>query len=113
MRKLIATGKILETATAIVTGSVYVNLKANGTEDDAAKSHIVTLYVKQLGVASMPTDAVKFTDIEALGTLKVPGFNGHADVTVDTPVEVRYVKSKAFELADNKAQINTVIRYVY
>lgn len=113
MRKLIATGEILNTASAIVTGSVYVNIKADGIEDTAAKSHIVTLYVKQLAAASMPADAVKFADIEALGTLKVPGFDGHADVTVDTPVEVRYSKSKAFPVADDKAQINTVIRYVY
>lgn len=113
MRKLIATGEILNTASAIITGSVYVNILADGSEDATAKSHIVTLYVKQLSAASMPAEATTFADIEALGTLKVPGFNGHADVTVDTPVEVRYVKSKAFELADGKAQINTVIRYVY
>lgn len=113
MRKLIATGEILNTASAIVTGSVYVNILADGTEDTAAKSHIVTLYVKQLAAASMPAEATTFADIEALGTLEVPGFDGHADVTVDTPVEVRYVKSKAFELANGKAQINTVIRYVY
>lgn len=112
MRKLIATGKILDTAAVIITGSVYVNLKANGIEDDAAGSRIVTLYVKQLSAATMPVDAVKFADIEALGTLKVPGFDGHADVTVETPTEVRYIKSKAFPVKD-KAQINTVIRYVY
>lgn len=113
MKKLIATGEILNSASAIVTGSVYVNILADGTEDTAAGSHIVTLYVKQLAAAAMPAEATTFADIETLGTLEVPGFNGHADVTVDTPVEVRYVKSKAFELANGKAQINTVIRYVY
>ncbi len=113
MKKLIATGEIINTASVIVTGSVYVNLKANGAEDDTAGSHIVTLYVKQLEAAAMPVDAVKFTDIEALGTLEVPGFNGHANVTVETPVEVRYIKSKAFPVEEDKAQINTVIRYVY
>lgn len=113
MKKLIATGEILNSASAIVTGSVYATIKANGTEDDAAGSRIVTLYVKQLAASAMPTDAVKFADIEALGTLKVPGFDGHADVTVETPVSVSYVKSKAFEIAAGKAQINTVIRYAY
>ena len=113
MKKLIATGEILNSASAIVTGSVYVNILADGTEDTAAGSHIVTLYVKQLAAAAMPADAIAFADIEGLGTLKVPGFDGHADVTVDTPVSVSYVKSKAFEIANGKAQINTVIRYAY
>lgn len=113
MRKLIASGEILKDTSVVIVGAVYATIKADGTEDTTAGSHYVNLYVKQLGAASMPAEAITFTDIEDLATLKVPGYDGHADVTVDTPVSVVYAKSKAFPVDGNKAQINTVYRYNY
>ena len=112
MKKLIATGEILKNATVSIVGSVYVNIKDDGTEDTAPKSYYVTLNLTAIE-NSMPDNAFLFDDIEAFGDLKIPGFDGHADVTVSAPVEISYSKTKAFEIAGGKAQVNTVIRYVY
>lgn len=120
MNKLIATGVVSDADDVKIVASVYVGLDEDGAEATAAKSHYVVMSYKNLDADALPTDAVTFASLTAPAkegddpvALKVPGFDGHADVTIAAPVEVKYAKTRAFVNFDGKNQIHAAFRYIY
>ena len=120
MNKLIATGTVVDNDQVTITASVYVELIAEGKESTEAGAHYVTLGYKKYNADAMPTAPVTVADItadasltgSAAGSLVVPGFGGHADVTVGEPTAIKYTKTKAF-VRNEKAQVYAAVRFCY
>lgn len=115
MNKLIANGIVKDADNVLIIASVYVKLNEDGTESTTAGDKFVTFLYKEINAAALPTDVISFASIVGEGetalVLKVPGFNGHAEVTLAAPTVVRYSKTKAFTNFSGKNQVSAAIRY--
>ena len=115
--KVIASGKVVDTEDLLVSAEVAeVYADANddsGSGSAAAEKHIVSLYVKQMNVDSMPADALTYAEIaEIAGEMVVPGVAGHDDVTLEEPIAVKSSKMKAF-MYHGAANVICNLRYEF
>lgn len=113
--KVIASGKVVDTEDLLVSAEVAeVYADANDESGSAAaEKHIVSLYVKQMNVDSMPADALTYAEIaEMAGEMVVPGVAGHDDVTLEEPVAVKSSKMKAF-MYHGAANVICNLRYEF
>jgi hypothetical protein len=119
--KVIASGKVVDTDDLLVSAEVAA-VYANGNESGSAaeesgsaavEKHIVSLYVKQMNVDSLPVDALTYADIaEMAGEMVVPGVAGHEDVALEEPVAVKSSKMKAF-MYQGAANVICNLRYEF
>ena len=126
MKKCIASGAILSEKDKEgklkkeIVATVYAD-EANGNESGsdvtvesgsgaAEERRSVLLKYKDFAYGNDVVAPVSFEDIAAMATLTVPGLDGHADVTLEAPMIVRYAKTKSFERNGNTV-VSASIRY--
>ena len=125
MKKCIASGAILYEKDEEgklkkeIVATVYAD-EGNGDESDsgavvesgsaAEGRKSVLLKYKDFAYGNDVVAPVSFEDIAAMATLTVPGLDGHADVTLEAPIVVRYAKTKSFEHNGNTV-VSASIRY--
>ena len=125
MKKCIASGAILSEKDEEgklkkeIVATVYAD-EGNGDESDsgavvesgsaAEGRKSVLLKYKDFAYGNDVVAPVSFEDIAAMATLTVPGLDGHANVTLEAPVVVRYAKTKSFEHNGNTV-VSASIRY--
>lgn len=125
MKKCIASGAILSEKDEEgklkkeIVATVYAD-EGNGDESDsgavvesgsaAEGRKSVLLKYKDFAYGNDVVAPVSFEDIAAMATLTVPGLDGHADVTLEAPMVVRYAKTKSFEHNGNTV-VSASIRY--
>lgn len=125
MKKCIASGAILSEKDEEgklkkeIVATVYAD-EGNGDESDsgavvesgsaAEGRKSVLLKYKDFAYGNDVVAPVSFEDIAAMATLTVPGLDGHADVTLEAPIVVRYAKTKSFEHNGNTV-VSASIRY--
>lgn len=121
MNKLIATGELVKTENTILSASVYVELDADGKESTEAGKKYAVVKLSARDADALPTDALSFADIMSAAESEesgasasaVPGFDGHADIALTTPVSVAYSKTKAFVAFNGKPQIYAQMRFYF
>jgi len=125
MKKCIASGAILSEKDEEgklkkeIVATVYAD-EGNGDESDsgavvesgsaAEGRKSVLLKYKDFAYGNDVVAPVSFEDIAAMAKLTVPGLDGHADVTLEAPIVVRYAKTKSFEHNGNTV-VSASIRY--
>lgn len=125
MKKCIASGAILSEKDEEgklkkeIVATVYAD-EGNGDESDsgavvesgsaAEGRKSVLLKYKDFAYDNDVVAPISFEDIAAMTTLTVPGLDGHANVTLEAPVVVRYAKTKSFEHNGNTV-VSASIRY--
>lgn len=126
MKKCIASGAILsekdEEGKLLkeIVATVYAD-EGNGNESGsdvtvesgsgaAEGRKSVLLKYKDFAYGNDVVAPISFEDIAAMATLTVPGLDGHADVTLEAPMVVRYAKTKSFEHNGNTV-VSASIRY--
>ena len=118
MKKCIASGAILSEKDKEgklkkeIVATVYAE-EANGNESGSGAAEgrkSVLLKYKDFAYGNDVVAPVSFEDIAAMAKLTVPGLDGHADVTLEAPMIVRYAKTKSFERNGNTV-VSASIRY--
>lgn len=90
------------------SGSSVVAAESGSSVAEGRKS--VLLKYKDFAYGEDVVNPITFEDIAAVATLTVPGLDGHADVTLEAPMVVRYAKTKSFEYNGNTV-VSASIRY--
>lgn len=121
MKKCIAAGSVLlekdEEGKLVkeIAATVY---EEAGNEEESASSESgaaegkksVVLKYKNFAYTNDIVTPLGYDEIAAEATLTVPGLDGHADVTLEAPMSVRYSRTKSFERAGNTV-VYATIRY--
>jgi len=101
-------GKLVKEIAATVYEDVDNSEESTGSAAEGKKS--VVLKYKNFAYAEDVTAPLGYEEIAAEGTLTVPGLDGHEDVTLESPMTVRYSRTKSFE-RDNNTVVYATLRY--
>lgn len=107
--KLIATGKALEEEKKYIVASVYAELDETGAEKEGGELHVALKYGELEAEAAL-TAPLDVKDMIS-GAGAVPGYDGHDEVTLPDPVEIKYAKTRVVPNGEKFAVYGTA-RYI-